>query len=87
VRERLSETQIAQAIKNLMTETINRKQWIEARTVRKRIYKEYFYEYGKKEIKAEERDERIFNLLMVDTELSRLLTPNFRGPRAGDLAH
>ena len=87
VRERLSEAQIAQAIKNLMVETINRKQWIEARTVRKRMYKEYFYEYGRKEVKAEERDERIFTLLMVDAELSRLLTPNFRGQRAGDLTH
>lgn len=87
LRERLSDLQIGQAIKNLLTETIDRRSsWIEVKTERTRKVREYFYTYGKKTVGSEVGEERIYSL-RLDEDARRLLYPKFKTAKAGDEEH
>jgi hypothetical protein len=83
----LTEVWFANALKNLSVDSVKRNAWLTFRDETVRQWREESYAYGKKEVRAKEERTRIWSLDLSDNKAKRLLDPQFKGEKAGDIKH
>jgi len=85
----LRDVWVAEALKNLSIETDRRRsRWVERKNKVVTYWRDYYYSYGKKEVKPVEIEKRIWYIHWGDEEVQRLLDPKFSGSRkAGGIEH
>jgi len=84
----LKDSWVAEALRNLSIGSANREgEWLNLKEETRTFYREYYFTYGKKEVKVEPVRERVWYIVWGDKKLQNLLDPKFKGDKAGDVQH
>ena len=83
----LTEVCFSNALRSLSVDSVKRNAWLTWKDKTVRQWREEAYAYGKKEVRGNEERTRIWSLDLTDIKAKRLLDPQFKGDKAGDIKH
>jgi hypothetical protein len=83
----LTETGLANALKNLSVDNAKRDAWLTFKDETVHQWRETAYVYGKKELKTQEIHTRFWRLDLTDKRAKQLLDTTFRGEKSGGIKH
>lgn len=83
----LTEIDFANALRNLSVGNMKREAWLNLKIQNVQQYREETYAFGKKTVRAQEQQTRLWSIDLTDRKAKRLLDSPFRGDKAGDIRH